>query len=103
VGYQLRPATKSPAEAGLSQLGITPQEGVCVFYQTGEGLRSRLSHTDHGRKLGHLFQLGPRLRQHASNSSFATSSDPARLSVRRLPGKCSAQNQRSPSGPLRIS
>ncbi len=37
----------------------------------------------------HLFQLRHafHLRQHSSNSSFAASSDPARLSVRRFSGR----------------
>ena len=79
-----------------------------MFYQTGEGLRSRLLHTEHGRKLRHLFQLGPRLPLVPAlfELLLAASSDPARLSVRwfsGLPGKCSAQNQRICSGPLRIS
>ena len=48
--------------AKFGSVSVMPQDrGACVFYQTGEGLRSRLSHTEHGRKLGHLFQLGPRL------------------------------------------
>ncbi len=93
MGYQLRLATKSPAEARLSWLGITPRSGYACW---------------HGRKLGHLFQLGPCLPLAPAlfELLLAASSDPARLSVRwfsGLPGKCRAQNQRICSGPLRIS
>ena len=48
--------------------------GFCV------ATSSSLAHASHAR--------------HSSNSSFAASSVPARLSVRRLPGKCSVQNHR---------
>jgi hypothetical protein len=94
---------EKPRRSG-AKVGLTREE--CP--QTGEGLRSRLLHTEHGRKLRHLFQLGPRLPLVPAlfELLLAASSDPARLSVRwfsGLPGKCSAQNQRICSGPLRIS
>ena len=59
-----------------------------MFYQTGEALRSRLLHTEHGRKLRHLFQLGPRLLLAPAlfELLLAASSDPARLSVRWFSG-----------------
>jgi hypothetical protein len=74
-----------------------------ISYEPRRGLGSRLTLPENTfSSFAHAFHL----RQHSSNSFFAASSDPARLSVRRfsgLPGKCSAQNQRSSSGPLRIS
>ena len=55
-----------------------------ISYQPRRGLGSRLTLPENTfSSFAHAFHL----RQHSSNSSFAASSDPARLSVRRFSGR----------------
>ncbi len=55
-----------------------------ISYQPRRGLGSRLTLPENTfSSFAHAFHL----RQHSSNSSFAASSNPARLSVRRFSGR----------------